>query len=212
MKHQNQNSLPTVVKIFNYTPTNFLNLLYYVFFFAFGLTFGVIITFQLKHLSLNLQFTRFSISTSSRVVSEDKLTGTSITTSLPRVGLDEYLKPPSKVMHDMTDEELLWRASMVPKIDEFPGNQPVPKIAFMFLITKSIFFEPLWERFFKGNEGLYSIYVHSDDPSDDETFSQSPLFRDRRIPSKVYYCICIIMKHIFVSKTYVASCMQPMRF
>ncbi|KAL1828921.1 hypothetical protein ACET3Z_007333 [Daucus carota] len=87
-------------------------------------------------------------------------------------------------MHDMTDEELLWRASMVPKRNEFPGAEPAPKVAFMFLIKEKVSFAPLWEKFFKGNEGLYSIYVHSD-PSFNQSKTESSMFRDRRIPSKV---------------------------
>lgn len=194
MKNQNQkNSLPTdtVVKIFNYAPIQFVNLLCYVLFFAFGLTFGIIITFQLRNFSFNLQFTRFSLSTSSPLLQSPPLVSSSSTevdenytsTSMHRFGLEEYLKPPSNVMHDMNDRELVWRASMVPKIEEFPGDRPVPKIAFMFLTRHSVLLAPLWELFFKGHEGLYSIYVHSD-PSSNESYAESSLFRDRRIPSK----------------------------
>ena len=37
----------------------------------------------------------------------------------------------------------------------------VPRIAFLFLVRGSIPFEPLWEKFFSGNEGKYSLYVHA---------------------------------------------------
>ncbi|KAA8529128.1 hypothetical protein F0562_034073 [Nyssa sinensis] len=85
-------------------------------------------------------------------------------------------------MHDMNDEELLWRASMSPKILEYPFNR-VPKVAFMFLTRGPVLLAPLWEKFFKGNEGLYSIYVHSD-PSFNGSEPRNSVFHGRRIPSK----------------------------
>lgn len=98
------------------------------------------------------------------------------------IGLEDFIKPPS-VMHGMSDDELLWRASMVPKIHEFPGAR-VPKIAFMFLTKQSVIFAPLWDLFFKGNEGLYSIYVHSDPSFNSSSESNNSVFSGRRIPSK----------------------------
>ncbi|KAF0920254.1 hypothetical protein E2562_034104 [Oryza meyeriana var. granulata] len=41
---------------------------------------------------------------------------------------------PGRVMHNMTDEELRWRASMVPKMSRTPYSR-VPKVAFLFLKT-----------------------------------------------------------------------------
>jgi len=90
-------------------------------------------------------------------------------------------------MHDMNDEELLWKASMVPMIQNLPFKQ-TPKVAFMFLTKGPVMLAPLWERFFKGNEGLYSIYVHSH-PSFNETVPPSSVFHGRNIPSKVSFCI-----------------------
>nr|KYP61559.1 hypothetical protein KK1_016054 [Cajanus cajan] len=89
---------------------------------------------------------------------------------------------PTKAMHDMTEEELLWRASMVPRIKELPSKH-TPKVAFMFLAKGPLFLGPLWERFFKGNQGFYSIYVHSH-PSFNDTVPQTSVFHGRRIPSK----------------------------
>ncbi|KAE9600262.1 putative glycosyl transferase, family 14 [Lupinus albus] len=105
-----------------------------------------------------------------------------IKNSKPRKGLSDFLKPP-RAMHDMSEEELLWRASLVPKINIPPFNQ-TPKVAFMFLTKGSLHLAPLWERFFKGNKGLYSIYVHSQ-PSFNGTVPPSSVFHGRRIPSKV---------------------------
>lgn len=88
-------------------------------------------------------------------------------------------------MHEMGDEELLWKASMAPKIDEFPFKR-VPKVAFMFLTRGPVLLAPLWELFFKGHEGLYSIYVHSD-PSFNGSEPDKSVFYGRRIPSKVSF-------------------------
>ncbi|KAK7380057.1 hypothetical protein VNO78_32412 [Psophocarpus tetragonolobus] len=98
-----------------------------------------------------------------------------------RIGLREFLRPPM-MMHDMTDEELLWRASMVPMINNVPFKH-TPKVAFMFLTKGAVLLAPLWERFFKGNEGLYSIYVHSH-PSFNGTVPETSVFHGRNIPSQ----------------------------
>ncbi|KAF8399091.1 hypothetical protein HHK36_014957 [Tetracentron sinense] len=140
--------------------------------------------FYLKNFSLNLQVTPFFT---------DNLTSSTPpplppisflvngTSKVSRIGLKEYVKPPI-VMHDMDDEELLWRASMTPRVREFPFKR-VPKVAFMFLTRKDVVLAPLWEKFFKGYEGLYSIYVHSN-PSFNGTMPESSIFHGRRIPSK----------------------------
>lgn len=101
-----------------------------------------------------------------------------------RVGLRGFLEPGS-VMHDMTDEELLWRASMVP----LAGGRPppfrrVPKVAFLFLTRGPLPFAPLWEKFFAGHDGLYSVYVHAD-PSYNQSAPPGSVFSGRRVPSKV---------------------------
>lgn len=82
----------------------------------------------------------------------------------------------------MDDEELLWRASMAPKIKEYPFNR-TPKVAFMFLTRGPVFLAPFWEEFFKGHEKYYTIYVHSN-PSYNGSDPESPVFHGRRIPSK----------------------------
>ncbi|KAG0480713.1 hypothetical protein HPP92_011571 [Vanilla planifolia] len=101
--------------------------------------------------------------------------------SKPRKGLKGFVEP-EELMHDMTDEELLWRASMAPKSDRYPYNR-VPKVAFMFLTRGPLPFAPLWEKFFEGHLGLYSIYVHAD-PSFNESAPAGSVFHGRRVPSK----------------------------
>nr|ACU19786.1 unknown [Glycine max] len=96
--------------------------------------------------------------------------------------MKEFIHP-SNVVHDMSDEELLWRASMTPKIREYPFDR-VAKVAFMFLVRGPVPLAIFWERFFKGHEGYYSIYVHSN-PSYNGSDPESSVFHGRRIPSKV---------------------------
>ncbi|KAK6912780.1 Glycosyl transferase, family 14 [Dillenia turbinata] len=98
-------------------------------------------------------------------------------------GLDRWIKPPSDLIHTMTDQELFWRASYVPRVKKYPFNR-VPKIAFMFLTKGSLPLAPLWERFLKGNEAYYSVFVHSS-PSFYADFPPSSVFFRRQIPSQV---------------------------
>lgn len=160
-------------------------------------------SFYLKDCSFSLELTQFSISSSPRnlppkpqikmsnhtnntTISTITTTTTSTRTSSSRIGLEDYLKAPT-VMHDMNEEEMLWRASMSPKIEEYPFPR-VPKVAFMFLTKGPVYMAPLWEMFFKGHEGHYSIYVHSS-PSYNGSDPESPVFHGRRIPSKVSFTL-----------------------
>ncbi|XP_039798819.1 glycosyltransferase BC10-like isoform X2 [Panicum virgatum] len=83
--------------------------------------------------------------------------------------------------HSMTDEDLLWRASFRPGVRRYPFRR-VPKLAFMFLTRGPLPLAPLWERFFRGNEGRYSIYVHAL-PSYRTNFTSESVFYRRQIPS-----------------------------
>lgn len=97
--------------------------------------------------------------------------------------LKRLISPPSNLLHKMSDEELFWRASFVPRINKYPFKR-VPKIAFMFLTKGPLPLAPLWERFLKGHEGLYSVYVHSL-PTFESKFPPSSVFHQRQIPSQV---------------------------
>ncbi|KAF2298684.1 hypothetical protein GH714_024829 [Hevea brasiliensis] len=83
----------------------------------------------------------------------------------------------------MEEEELLWRASMVPNIGDFPLKIN-RKVAFLFLTQGPLPLSPLWDLFFKGHEGFYSIYVHSN-PFFKGTVPSNSVFYGRVIPSKV---------------------------
>lgn len=98
-------------------------------------------------------------------------------------GLERWTRPPARVEHAMTDQELLWRASFAPRVRGYPFRR-VPKVAFMFLTRGPLPLAPLWERFFRGHEGRYSIYVHAL-PSYHANFTSESVFYRRQIPSKV---------------------------
>lgn len=102
---------------------------------------------------------------------------------IQQLGLESWIRPPSNLMHSMNDSQLFWRASIVPQIKDYPFNR-TRKIAFMFLTRGPMPLAPLWERFFKGNEELYSIYIHSL-PSYKPDFPPSSVFHGRQIRSQV---------------------------
>ncbi|XP_028757890.1 glycosyltransferase BC10-like [Neltuma alba] len=168
-----QYSSYSVSKVFN-PQFQILHFLSYFGLLGCGITLGIILSFYIKGCNLNLQLTRLSVSEISAPPRPEISDET-------HVGLKNYLKPPA-VMHDMDDKELLWRASMAPKIKEYPFNR-TPKVAFMFLTRGPVFLAPLWEKFFKGHEKYYSVYVHSN-PSYNGSDPESPVFHGRRIPSK----------------------------
>ncbi|XP_077249703.1 glycosyltransferase BC10-like [Tasmannia lanceolata] len=98
-----------------------------------------------------------------------------------RLSIKNFFNP-GQLTHEMTDEELFWRASVIPKKEEYPYKR-VPKVAFMFLTRGPLPLSPLWDRFFHGHEGLYSIYVHAL-PGYKLNVSNTSAFYDRQIPSR----------------------------
>ena len=98
------------------------------------------------------------------------------------VSLTFWIRPQWSLMHEMTDEELFWRASLVPQVKNYPFER-VPKIAFMFLAVGPLPLYPLWEKFFDGHERFYSIYIHSL-PAYRANFPRSSPFHGRQIPSQ----------------------------
>ncbi|URE40273.1 Core-2/I-Branching enzyme [Musa troglodytarum] len=106
----------------------------------------------------------------------------------------------------MSDEELLRRASAVPRAVE---SRRKAKVAFMFLTRGGIPFRVLWERFFRGHDGLFSVYIHASPDGEEEPPEDSVFYR-RRIPSKVS-CICsLIMSvyHLFTHLLQISPCMH----
>ncbi|XP_057522203.1 glycosyltransferase BC10-like [Amaranthus tricolor] len=147
-------------------------------FFALGLSIGLTIGFF--HL-LTIPFSLTSWSPSLTFPSPYlALTTTSpppppLRSTVPTLGGDS-------LMHNMSDKELIWKASMIPQVEGYSYDY-TPKVAFMFLTKGSLPLAPLWDLFFKGHEGLYSIYVHTH-PSYTDSWPQNSVFYGRRIPSK----------------------------
>ncbi|KAF9591626.1 hypothetical protein IFM89_004855 [Coptis chinensis] len=182
MKNQLLRTTSSLTKLYN-IQFHLLNSLSYFLLFGLGLAVGTIFSFYLKSFSLNLQVTQFSLfSPLPPTPSSPKPSPVQLKINETRIGLKKYLKPP-KAMHDMDDDELLWRASMIPRVGKYPYKR-VPKIAFMFLTKGAIPFAPLWEMFFKGYDDLYSIYVHAN-PSFNGSVAESSIFQAGRIPSEV---------------------------
>ncbi|CAM0879049.1 unnamed protein product [Alopecurus aequalis] len=100
-----------------------------------------------------------------------------------RMAFADFLAPSDGVMHNMTDEELLWRASMAPRMKSMPKHVITPKIAFLFLVRGDMPLRPLWDKFFQGHAGLYSIYVHASPGYTGSPPPDSP-FYGRMIPSQ----------------------------
>ncbi|XWS30734.1 hypothetical protein CRYUN_Cryun23aG0014100 [Craigia yunnanensis] len=197
-------------------PFTMQNLIFHAISFVIGLSLGILITLNLKCFPLIFQASLISTSpsvppgstfpilpstpspipqpsipppllpplppplsnSSSKLVLSFSTNGTSNSTS---VSLEEH----TSMMHNLSEEELLRRASMVPRIEESP-HQHAPKVAFMFLTAGSLPFAPLWEKFFKGHEGLYTIYVHSHHDYN-ETVLETSVFYGRRILSQPVY-------------------------
>lgn len=94
----------------------------------------------------------------------------------------ENFAHPKDLIHSLSDQELFWRASMVPKMEKYPFKR-VPKVAFMFLTRGPLPFLPLWERFFGGHGGLFSIYVHTS-PGVILNVDPDSVFYGRQVPSQ----------------------------
>ncbi len=117
------------------------------------------------------------------------------------VRLHEDMKPSSFLYHNMEDDELLHKAASMQQLQDHiscnPGlqqnstvqkNSPrrlQAKIAFLFLTREALPLQALWELYFKGHEGMYSIYVHAHPNYSFPNVSSSSVFFGRNIPSKV---------------------------
>ncbi|CAF1697084.1 unnamed protein product [Brassica napus] len=136
-------------------------------------------------LFLAVVVTIFIISVSTIKYTELQSVVTTVTSTFVPCREDEsnsLIQPPGVLMHNMSDEELLWRASFWARRKGYPFKR-VPKIAFMFLTKGPLPLASLWERFLKGHKGLYSVYVHPD-PSFNAKFPADSVFHKRQIPSQ----------------------------
>ncbi|KAI0497100.1 glycosyltransferase BC10 isoform X1 [Dendrobium catenatum] len=80
----------------------------------------------------------------------------------------------------LTDEEIASRVVFKDILSMPLAKVNIPKVAFLFLTPGSLPFEKLWEKFFEGHEGKYSIYVHA---SREKSVHISPIFIGRDIRS-----------------------------
>uniref|UniRef100_A0A7N0T850 Core-2/I-branching beta-1,6-N-acetylglucosaminyltransferase family protein n=1 Tax=Kalanchoe fedtschenkoi TaxID=63787 RepID=A0A7N0T850_KALFE len=81
---------------------------------------------------------------------------------------------------ELSDEEIASRV-VFRDILKIPAPKlKTPKIAFMFLSTGSLPFERLWDMFFRGHEGKFTVYVHA---SKDKPVHTSRYFVNRDIRS-----------------------------
>lgn len=183
-KQQEASPAPSYLKLFN-DQIHLVNLFSHLVLFGSGLLIGITLALCLKDLSpLDFEIQKPSSSSSSSPSPPAPTSNQTLkVANFTRNGLRDFLRSGEKAMHDMKEEELLWRASLVPRIRQLPFKQS-PKIAFLFLTKGPVLLAPLWEMFFKGNEGFYSIYVHSH-PYFNQTLPESSVFYGRRIPSKV---------------------------
>ena len=100
----------------------------------------------------------------------------------PPLDMADFLHPPN-LTHTLSDDELFWRASLMPNKEGYPFRR-IPKVAFMFLTRGPLPMLPLWERFFNGHAPLFNIYVHAP-PRFHLNVSLSSPFYARQIPSQV---------------------------
>ncbi|KAE8056689.1 hypothetical protein FH972_013437 [Carpinus fangiana] len=90
-----------------------------------------------------------------------------------------YWLPPAPA-REYTDEELASHVVIKDILNRPPIQSHNSKLAFMFLTRGSLPFEKLWDKFFHGHEGKFSIYVHS---SKDKPVHVSHYFSNRDIRS-----------------------------
>ncbi|KAK8630282.1 hypothetical protein V6N13_079080 [Hibiscus sabdariffa] len=89
-----------------------------------------------------------------------------------------WLPPAPK--REFTDEEIVSRVVVREILNTPPVQSKNPKIAFMFLTPGSLPFEKLWDMFFRGHEGRFSVYVHA---SQEKPVHESRYFLNREIRS-----------------------------
>nr|BAJ98929.1 predicted protein [Hordeum vulgare subsp. vulgare] len=90
------------------------------------------------------------------------------------------------VVDDDDDARLMALASAAPRAVRVGGGG-APKVAFLFLAKWDLPMAPLWERFFEGHRGLYSVYVHTHpafNASAAASDDSGSAFHRRHIPSK----------------------------
>ncbi|KAI3911185.1 hypothetical protein MKW92_033394 [Papaver armeniacum] len=91
--------------------------------------------------------------------------------------MSEWL-PPSR---EYSDAEIAARGVIRDILQTPPIHTDTPKIAFMFLTPGTLPLEKLWDKFFDGHEGRFSVYVHA---SEEKPVHLSRYFVNRDIHSE----------------------------
>ncbi|XP_026437151.1 uncharacterized protein LOC113335263 [Papaver somniferum] len=91
--------------------------------------------------------------------------------------MSEWL-PPSR---EYSDAEIAARGVIRDILQTPPIHTNTPKIAFMFLTPGTLPLEKLWDKFFDGHEGRFSVYVHA---SEEKPVHLSRYFVNRDIHSE----------------------------
>lgn len=188
MKNQEQHKLNSTLKL--HSQLYLHTFIIYLFIFGSGLIIGITLSLSIKDIPFQSRVRQFSLQSSPaprrQPISESKSAADNAKNQTA-ISLRHEYSNHSKSMHNMDDDvELFSRALRVSHSDQKVPYKIniVPKIAFLFLSRGHLPLGPLWEMFFKGHQGFYSIYVHSQ-PSFNGTVPQKSVFHGRRIPSKV---------------------------
>nr|GMC64979.1 glycosyltransferase BC10-like [Ipomoea batatas] len=95
-------------------------------------------------------------------------------------GCDSEWLPPTPA-RELSDREIASRVVISDILNTPPVLSKNPKIAFLFLTPGALPFEKLWDQFFQGHEGKFSVYVHA---SKDRPVHFSRYFYNREIRSE----------------------------
>ncbi|XP_039018699.1 glycosyltransferase BC10-like [Hibiscus syriacus] len=72
-----------------------------------------------------------------------------------------FNQPSVIAARELSDEETRSHVVIREILRTTPIQSKNPKIAFLFLTSGTLHFEPLWDNFFRGHEGRFSVYVHT---------------------------------------------------
>ncbi|KAG2691671.1 hypothetical protein I3760_08G018500 [Carya illinoinensis] len=89
--------------------------------------------------------------------------------------------PEQHPSQELSDDQIAARVVLKEILKIPPIQSKNPKIAFMFLASGSLPSEEIWDNFFRGHEGRFSVYVHS---SNEKPVHVSPYFEGRDIRSE----------------------------
>ncbi|GMI89528.1 hypothetical protein like AT4G31350 [Hibiscus trionum] len=89
-----------------------------------------------------------------------------------------FNQPSVFAARELSDEETRSHVVIREILKTPPIQSTNPKIAFLFLTTGTLHFEPLWDKFFRGHEDRFSVYVHT---SREKPVHTSPYFIGRDI-------------------------------